>query len=106
MARPDDQQSSKKGDHEDSQALVQVSPTGEAVQGSESFEEDCRAVVAALAQRQDRHESPIELDELIREGRGIYYKFREQAEKLQKQKSLADEMLVVLGPTEVVQDSP
>lgn len=64
---------------------------------SPTFDRDYRAMAAALALRQNGHQSPVDLDELIQEGRMICTQFREQAQKLQKQKILVDEMLTLLG---------
>ena len=67
------------------------------VQRSPSIEDICRARAVALARRQSRHQSPYELNQLILEGQLIYDKFRQQAQKLQKEKVLVDEMLTILG---------
>ena len=67
------------------------------VQQNLSIEETCRARAVALAQRQSRHQSPSELNQLILEGQLIYDQFRQQAQKLQKEKVLVDEMLTILG---------
>lgn len=66
-------------------------------QNSPSYDRDYRAMAAALALRQNRHQSPIDLDDLIQEGRLICNQFHQQAQKLQKQKILVDEMLTLLG---------
>lgn len=80
-------------------APVPVSSSGGEMHQGLSFEEDCRAIAAALAQRHDKQPSPVEIDELIQEGRAIYDQFRHQAQKLQKQKVLVDEMLPILRST-------
>ena len=67
------------------------------VQQSPSIEEIGRARAVALAQRQSRHQSASELNQLILEGQLIYDQFRQQAQKLQKEKVLVDEMLTILG---------
>ena len=67
------------------------------VQRSPSIEEVCRARAVALARRQSRHKSPSELNQLILEGQLIYDQFRQQAQRLQKEKVLVDEMLTILG---------
>ena len=80
----------------DEQASGPVS-SREKTQQSPVFEQDYRAMAAALALRQNKHQSPVDLDELIQEGRLICNQFRQQAQKLQKQKVLVDEMLTLLG---------
>lgn len=78
-------------------ASCSVSLPGEEVQQSPSIEEVRRARAVALAQRQSRHQAPSELDQLILEGQLIYDQFRQQAQRLQKEKVLVDEMLTILG---------
>ena len=67
------------------------------MQQKPSIEEVRRARAVALAQRQSRHQSPSELNQLILEGQLIYDQFRQQAQRLQKEKVLVDEMLTILG---------
>ena len=78
-------------------AAFSVSLSSRKVQQSPSIEEVCRARAVALAQRQSRHQSPSELNQLILEGQLIYDQFRQQAQKLQKENVLVDEMLTILG---------
>ena len=79
--------------------------SGRKTQKSPSFDQDYRAMAAALALRQNSHQSPADLDELVQEGRLICDQFRRQAQKLQKQKILVDEMLTLLGsPVESVEE--
>ena len=78
-------------------ASCSVSLSCREVQQHPSIEEICRARAVALAQRQSRHQSPSELNQLILEGQLIYDQFRRQAQKLQKEKVLVDEMLTILG---------
>ncbi len=94
----DDQQSPEPSNDDTGQQLIPASssPDNE-TQQSGSFEEDCRAVTAALAQRHDKHEASIDLDDLIKEGRAMYNRYQQQARKLQKQKTLVVEMSMVLG---------
>lgn len=94
-----DQQSPEPDEDDNDQALIAVSPQRVDSQQSESFEGECRAIAAALAQRHDRHETSDDLDELINEGRAIFEQFRQQGLKLQKQKLLVDEMSMLLGST-------
>ena len=96
----DDQQCPEPADDYTVQALVPTSSSpGNETQQSGSFEEDCRAIAAALAQRHDKHEMTIDLDVLLEEGRAIYNCHRHQAQKLQKQKILVDEMSMLLAST-------
>ena len=82
-----------------------VSSSGRKTRNNPSFDQDYRAMAAALAIRQNRHQSPADLDELVQEGRLICDQFRRQAQKLQKQKILVDEMLTLLGsPVECVEE--
>lgn len=94
-----DQQSPEPDEDDNDQALIAVSPQRVDSQQSESFEGECRAIAAALAQRHDRHETSDDLDELIKEGRAIFEQFRQQGLKLQKQKLLVNEMSMLLGST-------
>ena len=84
---------------EDDHVLFAVSSSNRKTQQSPVFDAEDRAIAAALARRQRKHQSPVEFDELIKEGRLIYDQFRQQAQKLQKQKVLVDEMLEILGST-------
>ena len=95
-----DQESPELADENTAQSLVPASsPENETQRSLVSFEEECRVVAAALAQRHDdKHEtSSIDLDELIREGRAIYHQYQQQVRTLQKQKNLVDQMAAVLG---------
>lgn len=94
-----DQQPPEPDEDDNDQALIAVSPPDGDTQQSESFEDECRAIAAALAQRHDRHETSVDLNELIKEGRTIYEQFRQQGLKLQKQRLLVDEMSMLLGST-------
>lgn len=91
--------SKKKEPEKDPGAINGVSIEATDTQQTESFVEECRALAAALAQRHDRHENSADVDELIKEGRAIFEQFRQQGLKLQKQKSLVDEMSMLLGST-------
>ena len=91
-----DQHSPQQIIDSDEQALGPVS-SGRKRRNSPSFDRDYRAMAAALALRQNRHQSPVDLDQLIQEGRLICSQFHQQAQKLQKQKILVDEMLSLLG---------
>ena len=96
----DNQHCPEPADDSIGQALVPTSSSpGHRTQQSGSFEEDCRAVAVALAERHDKHETSIDLDDLIEEGRAIYNRYRQQAQTLQKQKTLVDEMSMLLGST-------
>ena len=98
-----DQHSSKMVNGNE-QASGSVSSGGK-TRESPSFDQDYRAMAAALALRQNRHQSPADLDELVQEGRLICDQFRRQAQELQKQKILVDEMLTLLGsPVESVEE--
>ena len=90
-----DQPSPKAIDSDGASCSVSL-PCGE-VQQNPSIEEVRRARAVALAQRQSRHQSPSELNQLILEGQLIYDQFRQQAQRLQKEKVLVDEMLTILG---------
>lgn len=92
-----DEQPSQEAIDDSDQASLSVSLSRREVQQRPSIEEVCRARAVALAQRQNRHQSPSELNELILEGQLIYDQFRQQAQKLQKEKVLVDEMLTILG---------
>ena len=72
-----DQQPPEKSGNDNDQALIAVSPPDAETQQSESFEDECRAIAAALEQWHDRHELSADLDELIKEGRMIYEQFRQ-----------------------------
>ena len=87
------------------QVSYRASSSGRKTRKSPSFDQNYRAMAAALAIRQNRHQSPADLDELIHEGRLICDQFRRQARELQKQKILVDEMLTLLGsPVESVDE--
>ena len=90
-----DEPSPKAIDSNEASCSVSL-PCGE-VQQHPSIEEVRRARAVALAQRQSRHQSPSELNQLILEGQLIYDQFRQQAQRLQKEKVLVDEMLTILG---------
>ena len=78
------------------ESLVPASSPSNETQQSGSFEEDCRAVFTALALRYDKHESSVDLDELIKDGRAIYNQCQQQTRALQRQKDLVDRMLMKL----------
>ena len=91
-----DEPSPKAFDDSDG-ASCSVSLSCGEMQQKPSIEEVRRARAVALAQRQSRHQSPSELNQLILEGQLIYDQFRQQAQRLQKEKVLVDEMLTILG---------
>ena len=96
----DDQQCPEPADDNTVQVLIPTSSSpGSETQQSGSFEEDCRAIAAALAQRHDKHEMTLDLDVLIEEGRAIYNRYRQYTQTLEKQKSLVDEMSMLLEST-------
>lgn len=101
---PHDQQYSKAVSGNE-QVSGPVSFSGRKTRKSSSFDQEYRAMAAALAIRQNKHQSAADLDELVQEGRLICDQFRRQARKLQKQKILVDEMLTLLGsPVESVEE--
>ena len=75
----DHQQPPQPSEDGDDQASVQVSPSGVETQQIVSFEDECRAIAAALTQRHNRHETSVGLDDLIKKGRAIYEQSRQQA---------------------------
>ena len=84
----DDQESLELTNDDNGEPLLLASSRSKETQQGGSFEEGCRAVFTALAQRHDKHQTSIDLDELIKDGRAIYHQCQQQARALQKQKKL------------------
>ena len=88
----DDQESLELTNDDNGEPLLLASSRSKETQQGGSFEEDYRAVFTALTQRHDKHQTSIDLDELIKDGRAIYHQCQQQARALQRQKKLVDMM--------------
>ena len=66
----------------------------------DSFREDCRALILALAAKLHKHPTPADIEKLIKDGQEMYVKYLDACKEVEDQKEVLQDLLQTVQKTE------